>query len=167
MNFIKWTGLIAATAAGLAGGSAYAESFNVAHGYPPTHPVVAQGIVPWMACVEEKTGNAITFIHFPSGQITSHNAAIDSVNSGVTDIAAIITGYVSSQMPLNGIPLLPDMGTEPWIWSRHIAKPAMRVRRSRRNSRPTSFTRCFSTFNPPIRSCPRAHRRIRWPSSAA
>ncbi|WP_197029452.1 TRAP transporter substrate-binding protein DctP [Paracoccus pantotrophus] len=112
MNFFKWTGLITAAAAAMVGGSAYAESFNVAHGYPPTHPVVAQGIVPWMACVEEKTGNAVTFIHFPSGQITSHNAAIDSVNSGVADIAAIITGYVSSQMPLNGIPLLPDMGTE-------------------------------------------------------
>lgn len=87
-----------------------AQSLVFAHGFQPAHVVFANGIEPWMACVQDREDGSVTFQHFPGGQITTHPAAVDALNSGITQVSAVIISYVSEKMPVNGIALLPDMG---------------------------------------------------------
>lgn len=107
-SILAVTGLLAAS---LSATAVSAETLIVAHGFAPNHSLAERGIMPWMACVEEKTSGAISFNHFPSGQISSHPAAVDSLNNGIAQVSAIIIAYASDKLPLNGITLLPDMGT--------------------------------------------------------
>ncbi|ABL71337.1 TRAP transporter substrate-binding protein [Paracoccus denitrificans] len=90
---------------------AQAEKLVLAHGYAPSHNVLVHGIVPWMACVRDGTQNAYDFDHFPSGQISGHTQSVSSLNSGLADLSVIVVAYSSDKVPMNGIPLLPGMGT--------------------------------------------------------
>ncbi|ABL71300.1 TRAP transporter substrate-binding protein [Paracoccus denitrificans] len=106
---MKTVAAVVATLLGTAS-FAHAETLVFAHGFQPAHVVFAHGVEPWMECVAQKGEGRVTFTHFPGGQISTHPAAIDSLNSGVAQVSAVILSYVSEKMPLNGVTLLPDMG---------------------------------------------------------
>lgn len=89
---------------------AVAQNLTVAHGYQPNHTITADGIVPWMECVKERTEGEIEFTHFPSGQLSAHTESIETLSSGVADISQVVIAYETHKIPLNGIPFLPDMG---------------------------------------------------------
>lgn len=95
----------------LLGSVAYAEDLTVANGLSPKHVISTQGFDPWMACVSEKAGDAINFKYFPGGQIAKTKKLLDALNSGVADLTTILVGYVSSKMPLNGVSMLPGLGS--------------------------------------------------------
>jgi len=89
---------------------ASAETLSFAHGFSPAHYWTHQIIEPWMECVKETSNNEVEFDYFPGGQIVKYADSLDAMNNGLTQISTISVGYVSSQMPLNGVSMLPDMG---------------------------------------------------------
>lgn len=101
-------------AAGLmfAAAPAFAETvLTVAHGFSPTHVIAAQAVDPWMACVSEKAGDSVTFKYFPSGQIAKTTEMLGALQSGIANLTTVPIGYVSDRMPLNGVSMLPGMGS--------------------------------------------------------
>lgn len=100
-----------AISAALATGAANAQTtLTVANGWAPRHVVSTQGVEAWMACV--KSANvSVDFNYFPSGQIASTKEMLNALNKGVADLSIIPMGYVTSKMPLNGVSLLPDLGS--------------------------------------------------------
>ena len=85
-------------------------ALTVASGWAPGHVVSTQGVEAWMSCVEGADAS-IDFNYFPSGQIASTSEMLDALNNGVADLSIIPMGYVTSKMPLNGVSLLPDLGS--------------------------------------------------------
>lgn len=102
--------VLVATLAALATASAHAETLVVSNALPPSHVVSTQGFEPWMACVQEATDNEIDFDYFPSGQIAPVGNSIDSLNSGLAQVAFVSPTNEASKLPINGIPLLPGLG---------------------------------------------------------
>lgn len=89
---------------------ASAESMTLAHGFNPNHYWTSQIVEPWMACVTEQTAEEYTFEHFPSAQVVGFADSLEALKTGLSDVSTISIGYVTSEMPLNGISMLPDMG---------------------------------------------------------
>lgn len=87
-----------------------AETFIVSTNVPPAHWASTQGAEPWMACVKEATKGDIDFTYFPSGQIAGFFEALNAVNTGLAQIAYIVVSAQTDKMPLNAIPMLPEMG---------------------------------------------------------
>lgn len=101
---------ISVTATSAMSSSVLAQGLTVAHGYQPNHTITADGIVPWMNCVKERTEGEIEFTHFPSGQLSAHTESIETLNNGVADLSQVVIAYETQKIPLNGLPFLPDMG---------------------------------------------------------
>jgi len=104
------TYVAAATSLALAAPVASAETMMVGHGFSPTHFIAKDLTEPWMACVEEGTGKALTFDYYPSGQIAAAAATLDALNTGLLNVSTVSIGYVTNKLPLNGISMLPNMG---------------------------------------------------------
>lgn len=103
---------ITACAAALLSGTAWAEKISVAHGLGPTHLYHSQGLVPYMQCVRDATGNAIEFEEYPSGQIVTLQTALDSLLNGVTQMSTVITSYESGRLPIGNALLMPGQSPE-------------------------------------------------------
>lgn len=99
-----------AAAMSLVGVQAHAEKLILAHGFIANHFWTTKIIEPWMACVKEGTKDAVEFDYFPGGQIVKTTDSLDAMNNGLTHVSSISIGYVSDQMPLSGISMLPNMG---------------------------------------------------------
>jgi len=93
-------------------GTAYAETtLTVAHGFSPTHVIAAQAVDPWMACVKDAMKGGLKFNYFPSGQIAKTTEMLGALESGVANLTTVPIGYVSDRLPLNGVSMLPGMGS--------------------------------------------------------
>ena len=107
--------LVMLYAAGLAATTASPPAaepaLTVAHGFAPAHVIAAQGVEPWMSCVEERAGDGLSFTYFPAGQIASTTEMLDALENGVADFTTVPIGYVSAKMPLNGVSMLPGLGS--------------------------------------------------------
>ncbi|MGR3425109.1 MAG: TRAP transporter substrate-binding protein [Sagittula sp.] len=91
---------------------AHAETaLTVAHGFSPTHVIAAQGVDPWMACVKDAAGGDVAFSYFPSGQVAKTTEMLDALENGIANLTTVPIGYVSDRMPLNGVSMLPGMGS--------------------------------------------------------
>lgn len=88
---------------------AAAEKLTFAHGFQDNHFWSSQIIKPWMACVQGRAAD-MEFDYYPGGQVVKYADSLNAMNTGLTQISTISIGYVSSEMPLNGISMLPDMG---------------------------------------------------------
>jgi TRAP-type transport system periplasmic protein len=96
----------------LTAGPAFAQDqLSIVHGSPNGHVISAQGVEVWMACMEEAAVEDVTFRYFPAGQISATPELLDSLGSGVADLAPVPIGYVSDRMPLNGVSMLPGIGS--------------------------------------------------------
>lgn len=94
--------------------AAYGQSdieLTVVHGSPSTHITATHGVEPWMNCVREKLPDSISFRYFPGGQLAQNNELLQSLNTGVADLAPIPMGYASDKMPLNTVAMLPGLGS--------------------------------------------------------
>ena len=98
--------------AGLGGGldPVHAAELSVVTGSPSGH-VISQAVENWMACVEDAKIDDLSLRYYPAGQLSGLPELLQSLQSGVADFAPVPIGYVSDQMPLNGVAMLPGLGT--------------------------------------------------------
>ena len=87
-----------------------AEKLIVTTNVPPVHWASTQGGEPFMKCVKEATKGDIDFNYFPSGQIAGFTKSLDAVNDGLAQISYIVVSAQTDKLPLNGIPILPELG---------------------------------------------------------
>jgi TRAP-type transport system periplasmic protein len=99
-------GLLLATTPALA-----VEKLIITTNVPPQHWASTQGAEPFMACVKKATNGGIDFSYFPGGQLQNFNNSLDVVNNGLAQISYLVISALSGKMPINGIPLLPNMGS--------------------------------------------------------
>ncbi|MGP9499001.1 hypothetical protein [Halomonas sp. AOP43-D1-4] len=81
------------------------------HGSPDSHVITKQGVEPWMSCVSEETNDQVSFDYYPGGQISKTTELLNAIGSGIADVAPIPIGYASDDMPLNGVSMLPGLGS--------------------------------------------------------
>lgn len=90
-----------------------------------SHALSKSGGMFWMKRVEELSGGAVKFRHFPAQQMGKASDMLKLVNTGVVDVAYVATPYFASQMPLGaGIGGLPGLYTTSLIGSRAYWKIA-------------------------------------------
>lgn len=101
--------LLTATVGALAliGTAVQAETLRLGDFQSTSHIVSVEGTTKWMAAVEEATGGAITFEHFPSQQAAKSKAQLDAVNNGILDAALLGASYHAEALPLNSVVGLP------------------------------------------------------------
>ncbi|MBZ8134651.1 TRAP transporter substrate-binding protein DctP [Afifella sp. IM 167] len=87
-----------------------AETLVVSNGLSPAHYISKSGFEPWMACVQERAGDSIDFNYMPGGQIASVKNSIDSLESGLAQVAYIAPSNEASKLPLSAITVLPGLG---------------------------------------------------------
>lgn len=95
------------SALALAGGQLSAETLRLGDFQSTSHIVSMEGTVKWIAAVEEATGGALTFEHFPAEQAAKSKAQLDAVKSGILDAALLGTIYHTDALPLNSVVGLP------------------------------------------------------------
>jgi TRAP-type C4-dicarboxylate transport system substrate-binding protein len=93
-----------------AGSPAGTQTLTLTSVNAPGHWSEEQGIKPFMACVQDATNSSIIFNYFDSGKIANQNASLDVLTKGAADISFIVPSALSDKMPINNIPMLPDMG---------------------------------------------------------
>jgi TRAP-type C4-dicarboxylate transport system substrate-binding protein len=86
------------------------EKLTMTTNVPPQHWASTQGAEPFMACAKKASNGDIDFSYFPGGQIQNFNNSLDVVNNGLAQISYLVISALSGKLPLNGIPLLPNMG---------------------------------------------------------
>ncbi|KAA0010038.1 TRAP transporter substrate-binding protein DctP [Billgrantia pellis] len=86
-------------------------TLSMVHGSPESHVITKQGVEPWMACVSEETDDQVSFDYYPGGQISKTPELLRAIHSGIADIAPVPIGYVSDELPLNGVSMLPGLGS--------------------------------------------------------
>lgn len=84
---------------------------TVAHGSPLTHVISAQGVEAWMKRVKELTNDEVGFKYFPSGQVGQLKELLSVLQNGIADFVPVPVGYVSDKLPLNGVTMLPGLGS--------------------------------------------------------
>lgn len=72
-------------------------------------PMVKYGSIPFMNLVEEMSGGAIQFEHYPSEQLGKQRELLDLTKSGVADIAWINISNYSDRFPLSSVGELPGV----------------------------------------------------------
>lgn len=89
-----------------------AEALIFADSFPVRHPISKDGNVWWMDRVSDLTGGEISFRHFPAEQLAHADGILQKVRDGVAQVGYVGVGYVSDELPLNGVAMLPDMVTD-------------------------------------------------------
>ncbi|WP_114964337.1 TRAP transporter substrate-binding protein DctP [Alkalilacustris brevis] len=107
MKLVKTLASMAACAMALSAGLAQAQQLRLGDFQSTTHIVSKEGTTRWIAAVEEATGGAVTFQHFPSEQAARAAALLDAVESGILDVALVGTIYHGETLPMNSVVGLP------------------------------------------------------------
>jgi len=105
------TALMAACCALVALPASAQTSLSVVHGSPVKHVVSILGAEPWMQCVKDKVGKDVDFKYYPAGQISKTPELLRALDSGIADLAPVPIGYVTDEMPLSGVVMLPGLGS--------------------------------------------------------
>ncbi len=105
--------LTALAVGGLVGASAAsaATTISLVHGSPAKHVITKEFVEPWMACVKKEAGNKVEFKYFPSGQLAGLKELLPAMQKGVADVTPVPVGYFSDKLPLNGVSMLPGLGS--------------------------------------------------------
>ena len=82
-------------------------SLTLASFWPENHFVEASGNLYFMSRVEELSEGKITFEYHPGSVLGSAQDAIEMINTGVADIAAVCPTYLAGAMPLSNVAALP------------------------------------------------------------
>lgn len=94
-------------ALGLGAAPVAAETLRLGDFQSTTHIVSEEGTTHWMKAVEEASGGAITFEHFPAEQGAKASALLDAVHNGILDAALIGPSYHGEALIMNSIVGLP------------------------------------------------------------
>lgn len=106
-TFKKISAVSAFVALGMTATAGIAETLRLGDFQSTSHIVSVEGTTRWMAAVEEATGGALAFEHFPSQQAAKSKAQLDAVNNGILDAALLGTLYHAEALPLNSVVGLP------------------------------------------------------------
>lgn len=109
-------------------GNSYADEFTFSSWLPATHPLVTDGITPWINDVRESTDGRIDIQMLPAA-VASPAGAYDAVADGITDFSFIVHSYTPGRFPLSTIAELPMSGNSAEvvssayqrIWDEHLA----------------------------------------------
>lgn len=109
-------------------GSSYADELTFSSWLPATHPLVTEGITPWINDVREATDGRIDIQMLPAA-VASPAGAYDAVADGITDFSFIVHSYTPGRFPLSTIAELPLSGNSAEvvssayqrIWDEHLA----------------------------------------------
>ncbi|MFZ7101428.1 MAG: TRAP transporter substrate-binding protein DctP [Peptococcaceae bacterium] len=82
-------------------------SLTLASFWPENHFVEASGNLYFMKRVEELSEGKIKFEYHPGSVLGPAQDAIEMINSGIADIAAVCPTYLSGAMPLSNVSALP------------------------------------------------------------
>ena len=91
--------------------AASAVELTVVHGSPNEHIISAGGVEPWMENLKGIVGDAVSYRYYPAGQLANLKGLLSAIQSGVADAVPIPVGYASDKMPLNGVSMLPGLGS--------------------------------------------------------
>ncbi|MGX1352179.1 TRAP-type C4-dicarboxylate transport system substrate-binding protein [Bradyrhizobium elkanii] len=80
---------------------------RVADSFPKGHYLVRLVLEPWMAEVQKRTNNAVTFEHYPAQQLGKAADMLKLTQTGVADIGYVAPAYVSDKMPVSEVAMLP------------------------------------------------------------
>jgi TRAP-type C4-dicarboxylate transport system substrate-binding protein len=80
---------------------------RVADSFPKGHFLVKLMLEPWMEAVSKRTGNAVTFEHYPAQQLGKAADMLKLTQTGVADIGYVAPGYTSDKMPVSEVAMLP------------------------------------------------------------
>ena len=80
---------------------------RVADSFPKGHFLVKLILEPWMEQVSKRTGNAVTFEHYPAQQLGKAADMLKLTQTGVADIGYVAPGYTSDKMPVSEVAMLP------------------------------------------------------------
>ncbi|GEC52956.1 TRAP-type C4-dicarboxylate transport system substrate-binding protein [Bradyrhizobium japonicum] len=80
---------------------------RVADSFPKGHYLVRLVLEPWMAEVQKRTNNAVTFEHYPAQQLGKAADMLRLTQTGVADIGYVAPAYVSDKMPVSEVAMLP------------------------------------------------------------
>ena len=86
-------------------------NLRVADSFPKGHFLVKLMLEPWMDGVRKRTGNAVTFEHYPAQQLGKAADMLKLTQTGVADIGYVAPGYVSDKMPVSEVAMLPGAFT--------------------------------------------------------
>ena len=104
--------LLATALTGMAATAVSAETLIVSTNSSPTHFATKHGMEPFMACVVKKSGGSLDFNFFPSSQIASAAASVDSINDGLAHVSYVVVTSNSDKLPIANISVLPGMGAK-------------------------------------------------------
>jgi len=108
MKILKKIGAVSAVVAvGMTATATMADTLRLGDFQSTSHIVSVEGTTRWMAAVEEATGGAVSFQHFPSQQAAKSKAQLDAVNNGILDAALLGALYHAEALPLNSVIGLP------------------------------------------------------------
>lgn len=82
---------------------------RVADSFPKGHYLVRLVLEPWMAEVQKRTNNAVTFEHYPAQQLGKAADMLKLTQTGVADIGYVAPAYVSDKMPVSEVAMLPGV----------------------------------------------------------
>lgn len=105
--------LLLSGALGTAAAPAAADTIELSLGdfQSTQHVLSREGAVYWMRLVEEKTGGAVKFTHYPSEQAAPARSLLDAVKTGILDLAFMGPPYNTDVLPLNSVVGLPGFYT--------------------------------------------------------
>ena len=90
--------------------AASAETLSLTTINAPGHWSENEGHLPFMECVKKGTNGGIDFTYFHSGQIANAANSLEALNTGLAQLSFVVPSSISEKLPLNNIPILPDMG---------------------------------------------------------
>jgi len=94
--------LACATAIALAAAPIQARELKASTHLPPKNDTVANGWVPFIKYVEERTKGEITIKAFHGGALLGPRAASQGIRDGVVDLGYVIVGYHNAEYPMLG-----------------------------------------------------------------
>lgn len=113
MNYTKISVISAVCAGLMAGaGAVSAQNLTLSTGLGQPHMWVAHHMEPFAEAMESKTNGEVTFTKYYGGELSAVGRELDSLNSGVIDVAApLLAPYHEGRFPLSDITQLPTYGT--------------------------------------------------------
>ena len=114
MNIVNKTlGLAGLAALGAFAAPALAQTYTMSTGLGQPHMWTAHHMEPFAKAMEERSGGEITFTKFYGGELAGVGRSLDSLQSGVIDIAApLLAPYHEGRFPLSDVTQLPTYGTD-------------------------------------------------------
>jgi TRAP-type C4-dicarboxylate transport system substrate-binding protein len=109
----KTIGLAGLAAFGVLGAQASAQSYTMSTGLGQPHMWTAYHMEPFAEAMEERSDGEISFTKFYGGELAGVGRSLDSLQSGVIDIAApLLAPYHEGRFPLSDVTQLPTYGTD-------------------------------------------------------